>query len=73
MSRVYEALKKAEKERKQTITRTEVSSKLAYEGKTEDTKRIDKEKVRRYRPKNPFFLLLPKVVSLIGTRSKETK
>jgi capsular exopolysaccharide synthesis family protein len=49
MSRVYEALKKAEAERKQKIARTEVSTvKPAYEEKKKDKKRIDKEQAKRY-------------------------
>jgi protein-tyrosine kinase len=49
MSRVYEALRKAEKERKQKTIRTEVSTaKPAYEEKKEDKKRIDKEKLKSY-------------------------
>lgn len=49
MSRVYEALKKADNERKQKITRTEVSTaKPAYEAKKKDKKRIDQEKAKRY-------------------------
>ena len=49
MSRVYEALKKADKERRQKITKTEVSTaKPAYEEKKKDKKKIDKEKVKSY-------------------------
>jgi protein-tyrosine kinase len=49
MSRVYEALKKAENERKQKITRTKVSTaKPTYEEKKKDKKRIDKKKVKHY-------------------------
>jgi capsular exopolysaccharide synthesis family protein len=48
MSRVYEALKKAEQERKQKITQTEVSTaKSVYEEKKKDKKKIVKEKVKR--------------------------
>ena len=48
MSRVYEALKKAERERNQKITRTEVSSKPTYEEKKEHKKKITKENVKSY-------------------------
>ena len=48
MSRVYEALKKAENERKQKITRTEVYTKPPYQEKKEDKKNIKKEKVKSY-------------------------
>ena len=48
MSRVYEALKKAEKERKQRTTRTEIYTKPLYVEKKEDKKKIDKGKVKSY-------------------------